>query len=97
MDDEPLAGALIKGLLWEEFGVTDQGEFITTLPGGVARHRAGSRNSSSPTSAIPSLARQPSSSPRSRARSGSIIDYPFDEGNRSPAEDRHRVATCRAG
>ena len=93
VDDDAARRRLIKALLWEEFGVTDKGEFITTCPViwrgtdrvaelvfGNVRDRELADSQFEPD--VPSAIRV-------------VIDYPFDEGNHYPSDDRHRVQTLQ--
>ncbi|MGI8447170.1 MAG: phage resistance protein [Streptosporangiaceae bacterium] len=93
VDDDAARRRLIKGLLWEEFGVTDKGEFITTCPVtwrgtdrvaelvfGNVRHPDLADSQFEPE--VPSAIRV-------------VIDYPFDEGNHYPSDDRHRVQSLQ--
>jgi hypothetical protein len=93
VDDPAARRRLIKALLWEDFHVTDRGEFTTTAPVlwrgteriaelvfANVRDRDLADGQFEPE--LPGAVRV-------------IIDYPFDEGSYGPAEDRHRVHLLR--
>jgi hypothetical protein len=93
VDDGAARRRLIKALLWEEFRVTDRGEFTTTCPVvwrgtdrtvelvfANVRDRDLADGQFEPE--LPGAVRV-------------VIDYPFDEGSYGPAEDRHRVHLLR--
>ena len=93
VDDDAARRRLIKGLLWEEFGVTDKGEFVTTCPviwrgtDRVAELVFGNVRD-------PELA-DSQFEPEVPSAIRVVIDYPFDEGNHYPSDDRHRVQTLQ--
>jgi hypothetical protein len=89
VDDDAARRRRIKALLWEQFGITDRGEFVTTCPVlwrgtdrvaelifGNVRDTDLADNQFEPE--VPSAIRV-------------VIDYPFDEGNHYPSDDRSRV------
>ena len=93
VDDDAARRRLIKALLWADFGVTDRGEFTTTCPviwKGTERTaelvfanvRDANLADDQFTPELPGAVRI-------------VIDYPFDEGNYGPADDRHRVHVLR--
>lgn len=84
---------LVKALLWEELGAADKGEFITTRPltwRGTERVvelvfvNVRDRD-------VADAQFQPEQPGAIRA----VIDYPFDEGNFGPGDDRRRVYELR--
>ncbi|MGH3275960.1 MAG: phage resistance protein [Streptosporangiaceae bacterium] len=89
IDDDAARRRLIKALLWEEFGVTDRGEFVTTCPviwrGTERTTELVFGNVRDPELADSQFEPEVSSAIRV------IIDYPFDEGNHYPSDDRNRV------
>ena len=93
VDDDAARRRLIKALLWEEFGVTDKGEFVTTCPviwrgtDRVAELVFGNVRD-------PELA-DSQFEPEVPSAIRVVIDYPFDEGNHYPSDDRHRVQTLQ--
>jgi len=88
-DDDAARRRLIRTLLWEEFGVIDRGEFITTCP---VIWRGTERTAELVFGNVrdPDLA-ESQFEPELPSAIRVVIDYPFDEGNHSPADDRNRV------
>ncbi|WP_119727666.1 phage resistance protein [Thermomonospora amylolytica] len=90
VDDDAARRRLIKSLLWQEFGVKESGEFVDTRQivwrgtdrvvelvfGNVRDRETLSDDQFSPSD--PGALRV-------------IVDYPFDDGNHSPADDRNRI------
>ncbi|MCX9191369.1 phage resistance protein [Carbonactinospora thermoautotrophica] len=95
VDDAASRRNLLRDLLWQELGVQDTGEFVT-------RHRIVWRGTSRTVELVfgnirdaerlPSEAFTPSEPGAIRV----VIDYPFDEGNFGPADDRNRVLELQA-
>ncbi len=94
-DNEAARHRAVRDLLWGEFGVADRGEMITT-------HEVVWRGTQRRVEMIFGNVRDRerlSAQEFSPADEGSlrvIIDYPFDEGNHSPAEDSSRVRELQA-
>jgi hypothetical protein len=93
VDDDAARRRLIKTLLVEDFKITDRGEFTTTCPiawKGTERIAelvfANVRD--------PDLA-DAQFEPELPGAIRVIIDYPFDEANYWPSDDRHRVQLLR--
>jgi len=89
VDDDAARRRLTKALLWDEFGVTDKGEFITTGP---VVWRGTERTAELIFGNVrdPDLA-DSQFEPELPSAVRVVIDYPFDEGNHYPADDRNRV------
>ena len=93
VDDPAARRRLLKALLWEDFKVTDRGEFTTTGPvvwKGTERTAelvfANVRD--------PDLA-DAQFEPEVPGAVRVVIDYPFDEASYWPSDDRHRVQVLR--
>jgi hypothetical protein len=93
VDDPAARRRLLRGLIWEDFKITDRDEFITTtlvvwrgtervaeLVFGNVRDRDLADGQFEPDQ--PDAVRV-------------VMDYPFDEGSFGPAEDRNRVYELR--
>jgi hypothetical protein len=93
VDDDAAKRRLLKSLLWEDFGVSDTGTFVTTRPviwkGTERTVELVFANVRDPEVAETTFA------PEAPGALRVIVDYPFDEGTHTPAEDRHRVWTLR--
>ena len=81
VDDDAARRRLIKALLWEEFGVIDRGEFITTCP---VMWRGTERTAELVFANVrdPDLA-ESQFEPELPSAIRVVIDYPFDEGKHS--------------
>lgn len=93
VEDDAARRRLIKTLLWEEFGLTERGEFTTTRP-------VVWRGTERTAELLFGNVRDPDLAdglfePELPGAVRVVIDYPFDEGNWGPAEDRHRVHLLR--
>ena len=91
VDDDAARRRVIKDLLWEELDVADSGELVTAVgivwrgtaaPGRTRLRQRQGRGR------LPWRQFEPSDPGAIRV----IMDYPFDEGTHSPAEDVSRVA-----
>jgi hypothetical protein len=93
VDDDAARRLLVRGLLWEAFKVTDRGEFVTTCP---VVWRGTDRTAELVFANVrhPDLADN-EFEPQLPDAIRVVIDYPFDEGNYGPAEDRNRVYQLR--
>jgi hypothetical protein len=93
VDDDAARRRLVKALLWEQFGVADRGEFITTCP---VLWRGTERVAELVFGNVrdPDLA-DSQFEPELPSAIRVVIDYPFDEGNHYPSDDRHRVQTLQ--
>jgi hypothetical protein len=93
VDDDAARRRLIRALLWEEFGITDRNEFVTTGP---VIWRGTERIAELVFGNVrdPELA-DGQFEPELPGAVRVVIDYPFDEGNHSPADDRNRVHALR--
>jgi hypothetical protein len=93
VDDPAARRRLIKTLLWEDFEVRDRGEFVTTRP---VVWRGTDRIAELVFANVrdPDLA-DAEFQPEMPGAVRVVIDYPFDEGNYGPAEDRRRVFDLR--
>ena len=89
VDDDAARRRLVKAMLWDEFGVTDRGEFITTGP---VTWRGTERTAELVFGNVrdPDLA-DSQFEPELPSAIRVVIDYPFDEGNHYPSDDRNRV------
>jgi len=89
-DNEASRHRMVRDLLWAELGITDRGEMITA-------HEVVWRGTHRRVEIVFANVRDRERlstqefSPASPDSLRVIIDYPFDEGNRSPAEDTSRV------
>jgi hypothetical protein len=93
VDDPATRRRLVKGLLWDDFKISDRGEFITTCP-------VVWRGTERIAELVFANVRDPAVAdgqfePDLPGAVRVVIDYPFDEGNFGPAEDRYRVHLLR--
>jgi hypothetical protein len=93
VDDDAARRRLVKTMLWAEFKVTDRGEFTTNWPvvwrGTDRIAELAFANVRDDNLADIQFA------PELPGAVRVVIDYPFDEGNYGPAEDRHRMQKLR--
>ena len=90
VDDSAARRRVIRDLLWEEMDVTDSGELVTAIGivwRGTARRVELVFGNVRDEDNLPWQQFEPSEPGAIRI----ITDYPFDEGNHSPAEDVNRV------
>ena len=94
VDDDGARRRLVKDLLWRELGLTDDGAFETQAK---IIWRGTPRLVDVLMDNVRDEERMPSA--KFEANPGTlrmVIDYPFDEGNHSPAEDVRRVHDLKA-
>ena len=93
VDDDAARRRLVKDLLWKELGVADLNEFVST--------RAITWKGTERTvELVFANVRDKDLAddrflPEAPGALRVVVDYPFDEGDHSPAEDRHRVWRLR--
>ena len=90
VDDSAARRRVIRDLLWEEMDVTDSGELVTAIGivwRGTARRVELVFGNVRDEDNLPWQQFEPGEPGAIRV----ITDYPFDEGNHSPAEDVNRV------
>jgi hypothetical protein len=90
VDDDSARRRLIRSLLWAELGAQDRGEFITTRPivwKGTDRTVELIFGNIRDQDKLSDSQFEPDAPDALRM----VVDYPFDEGNHSPAEDHHRL------
>lgn len=94
-DSEGARHRQIRDLLWAEFGVIDRGEMVTAhevVWRGTQRRVEIVFGNVRDRERLSAQEFQPSEDGAIRV----VVDYPFDEGNRSPAEDVGRVHELQA-
>ena len=90
VDDSAARRRVIRDLLWEEMDVADSGELVTAIGivwRGTARRVELVFGNVRDEDSLPWQQFEPGEPGAIRV----ITDYPFDEGNHSPAEDANRV------
>ncbi|MEV4675247.1 phage resistance protein [Actinomadura sp. NPDC049382] len=90
VDDDAAKRRLVKAMLWKEFEAQDKGEFVTTRPiiwKGTERIVELVFGNVRDRERLPDAQFEPEMPDALRV----IVDYPFDEGDKGPAEDRRRL------
>jgi hypothetical protein len=93
VDDPAARRRLIKDMLWEDFRIAGRGEFVETCP---VVWRGTDRVAELVFANVRDLdVAEGQFTPELPGAVRMVIDYPFDEGNFGPAEDRRRVFDLR--
>ncbi|MBE1530889.1 phage resistance protein [Actinomadura algeriensis] len=90
VDDDAAKRRLVKSMLWTAFEAQDRGEFVTTRPivwKGTERIVELVFGNVRDRERLPDGRFEPESPGALRV----VIDYPFDEGDKGPVEDRRRL------
>ncbi|TDC74852.1 phage resistance protein [Actinomadura sp. 7K507] len=90
VDDDAAKRRLVKAMLWKEFDAQDKGEFVTTRPTvwkGTERIVELVFGNVRDRERLPDGQFEPEMPGALRV----VVDYPFDEGDKGPAEDRRRL------
>lgn len=93
--DEAAKRTALRDLLWDDIGVTDSGQLVTT-------HRINWRGTGRTVELVFGNVRDTERladaqfEPDDQDALRVVIDYPFDDGNFGPADDRQRVERLRA-
>ncbi|MFI0411543.1 phage resistance protein [Actinomadura sp. 3N508] len=94
VDDDAAKRRLVKAMLWNEFGAQDKGEFVTSRPivwKGTERVVELIFGNVRDRERLPDEQFEPEMPGALRM----VVDYPFDEGDKGPAEDRRRLQSLQ--